>query len=323
LKREAILAANDQPAPKVRIVTVDDSADGQRIDNFLLRHLKGAPRTLIYRLLRKGEVRVNKGRVKPTYKLQPGDQVRIPPVRLAEPTAAKLPTAGQREAILDAVLYEDERLMIVNKPSGWAVHGGSGISLGVIEALRSARPELKQLELAHRLDRDTSGCLMLAKKRSALRLLQELQRRGGIEKRYLALLAGRWRKGRAEVDAPLRKNTLAGGERVVRVDPAGKPSRTFFRVVKSLGEATLVEATLDTGRTHQIRVHAAYLGTPILGDPKYGDAEANKRLRKIGLKRLFLHAHKLAFTWPDTGKKFTIHAPLPPELQAVIDTLET
>jgi 23S rRNA pseudouridine955/2504/2580 synthase len=322
LKREAILAANDQPAPKVRIVTVDESGEGQRIDNFLLRHLKGAPRTLIYRLLRKGQVRVNKGRVKPTYKLMPGDQVRIPPVRLAEPAEKAAPTDRQRDEILNAILYEDERLIVVDKPSGWAVHGGSGISLGVIEALRAARPEVKQLELAHRLDRDTSGCLMLAKKRSALRILQELQRRGGIEKRYLALLAGRWRKGQVKVDAPLRKNTLAGGERIVRVDPTGKPSRTFFKVVKKLGEATLVEATLDTGRTHQIRVHAAYLGTPILGDPKYGDAEANKRLRALGLRRLFLHAHSLAFTWPDTGRKFTLRAPLPPELQGVIEKLE-
>lgn len=316
------MAANDQPVSKVRIVTVDESAAGQRVDNFLLKHLKGAPRTLIYRLLRKGEVRVNKGRVKPTYKLVPGDQVRIPPVRLAEPAAQVEPTARQRDEVLDAIVYEDERLIIINKPSGWAVHGGSGVSLGVIEALRAARPELKQLELVHRLDRDTSGCLMLAKKRSALRTLQELQRRGAIEKRYLALLAGRWRKGQAKVDVPLRKNILAGGERIVRVDPEGKPSRTFFKVLQRFGDATLVEASLDTGRTHQIRVHSAYLGTPILGDPKYGDAEANRRLKGLGLKRLFLHAHSLAFTWPDTGKPFNISAPLPDELQGVLERLE-
>jgi 23S rRNA pseudouridine955/2504/2580 synthase len=304
------------------MVEADESADGQRIDNFLLRHLKGAPRTLIYRLLRKGEVRVNKGRVKPTYKLAVGDLVRIPPVRLGEESDRPEPSAKQQQDILKTVIYEDDLIIIVNKPSGWAVHGGSGVNLGVIEALRAARPELRQLELAHRLDRDTSGCLMLAKKRSALKTLQELQRRGAIEKRYLALLAGRWRKGQATVDVPLRKNTLAGGERVVRVDAAGKPSRTFFKVLGRYREATLVEATLDTGRTHQIRVHAAHLGTPILGDPKYGDEEANRRFRELGLRRLFLHAHRLAFTWPDSGKRFAISADLPEPLQAVIDSLE-
>jgi 23S rRNA pseudouridine955/2504/2580 synthase len=305
----------------VRLVTVDDSAEGQRVDNFLLKHLKGAPRTLIYRLLRKGEVRVNKGRVKPTYKLAIGDQVRIPPVRLAEPGAPLVVSNNQQESILKTIIYEDDLMIIVNKPSGWAVHGGSGVSLGVIEALRAARPELDQLELAHRLDRDTSGCLMLAKRRSALKSLQELQRRGAIKKRYLALLAGRWRKGQATVDMPLRKNTLAGGERVVRIDPEGKPSRTFYKVLERYNEATLTEVTLDTGRTHQIRVHSAYLGTPILGDPKYGDAEANRAFRELGLRRLFLHAHSLAFTWPDTGQRFDISAPLPDELQAVLDKL--
>jgi 23S rRNA pseudouridine955/2504/2580 synthase len=304
------------------MVTADESAEGQRIDNFLAKHLKGAPRTLIYRLLRKGEVRVNKGRVKPTYKLAVGDLVRIPPVRLGDQGDKAAPSEKQQKDILETVIYEDELIIIVNKPSGWAVHGGSGVSLGVIEALRAARPELRQLELAHRLDRDTSGCLMLAKKRSALRTLQELQRRGAIEKRYLALLAGRWRKVQATVDVPLRKNTLSGGERVVRVDASGKPSRTFFKVVSRYQQATLVEAKLDTGRTHQIRVHAAHLGTPILGDPKYGDEAANRELRDLGLRRLFLHAHRLDFTWPDTGKRFSITAALPEPLQAVLDRLE-
>lgn len=302
-------------------MTVDDSSEGQRVDNFLLKHLKGAPRTLIYRLLRKGEVRVNKGRVKPTYKLNIGDQVRIPPVRLAEPGEPLVVTNNQQESILKTIIYEDDLMIVVNKPSGWAVHGGSGVSLGVIEALRAARPKLTQLELAHRLDRDTSGCLMLAKRRSSLKSLQELQRRGAIEKRYLALLAGRWRKGQATVDMPLRKNTLSGGERVVRIDPEGKPSRTFYKVVDRFQDATLAEVTLDTGRTHQIRVHSTYLSTPILGDPKYGDAEANKAFRQLGLRRLFLHAHTLAFTWPDSGERFAISAPLPDELQAVLDKL--
>jgi len=317
------LVATKPAAPAVRNVTVDESAAGQRIDNFLLRHLKGVPRSLVYRLLRKGEVRVNKGRVKPTHKLAVGDLVRIPPVRTAAPGQARPPTVKQCEDILKTVIYEDDLMIIVNKPSGWAVHGGSGVSLGVIEALRAARPELRQLELAHRLDRDTSGCLMLAKKRVALKMLQDLQRRGAIDKRYLALLAGRWRKGKATVDAPLRKNTLSGGERVVRVDPEGKPSRTFFTVLGRYADTTLVEAVLDTGRTHQIRVHAAHLGTPILGDPKYGDEPANRRLRELGLRRLFLHAHSLAFTWPDSGRRFRIEAPLPDELQALLHRLET
>ncbi len=316
------MPADAQPKPRVRMVTVDDGAAGQRVDNFLLRHLKGAPRTLIYRLLRKGEVRVNKGRVKPTYKLSPGDQVRIPPVRLAADDGPAVVSQSQQESILKTVIYEDDLMIVVNKPSGWAVHGGSGISLGVIEALRAARPELGQLELAHRIDRDTSGCLMLAKRRSSLRALQDLQRSGGIHKRYLALLSGRWRKGQATVDMPLRKNTLAGGERVVRVDPQGKASRTFFKVLDKFADATLVEATLDTGRTHQIRVHTAHLGSPILGDPKYGDAEANRRFRERGLRRLFLHAHSLAFTWPESGQKFAISAPLPGDLQAVLDALD-
>lgn len=316
------MAVAKQPQAQVRLVEVDDSADGQRVDNFLLKHLKGAPRTLIYRLLRKGEVRVNKGRVKPTYKLRLGDVVRIPPVRLGDAQDKPSPSDKQQQDILKTVIYEDDLILIVNKPSGWAVHGGSGVSLGVIEALRAARPELRQLELAHRLDRDTSGCLMLAKKRSALKMLQDLQRHGRIEKRYLALLAGRWRKGKATVDAPLRKNTLSGGERVVRVDAEGKASRTFFEVLGRYTDATLVEATLDTGRTHQIRVHAAHLGTPILGDPKYGDDAANRRLRELGLRRLFLHAHRLDFTWPDTGKRFSVQAELPDALQAVLNRLE-
>lgn len=316
------MPAAEQPAVRVQTVTVDESGDGQRVDNFLLKHLKGAPRTLIYRLLRKGEVRVNKGRVKPTFKLSVGDQVRIPPVRLAEPGHKPAPTDRQQQAILETVIFEDDRMLVVNKPSGWAVHGGSGVSLGVIEALRAARPDLTQLELAHRLDRDTSGCLMLAKRRTALRALQELQRRGAIQKRYLALLAGRWRRGQATVDMPLRKNTLAGGERVVRIDPEGKPSRTFFKVLERFADATLVEVTLDTGRTHQIRVHSAHLGTPILGDPKYGNGDANRRFRALGLRRLFLHAHSLAFTWPDNGERFAISAPLPEELQGVLDKLE-
>ena len=308
--------------PAVRYLEIDEGAEGQRLDNFLMRELKGVPKSLVYRLLRRGEVRVNKGRAKPGRRLHSGDRVRIPPVRTATREAPRSPDDGLRELVENAVLYEDERLLFVNKPSGLAVHGGSGVSLGLIEVLRALRPTQRQLELVHRIDRDTSGCLMVAKRRSALRTIQTLQREGRIGKRYLALLAGRWRRDSALVDAPLRKNLLSGGERVVRVDAAGKPSRTRFRVVSRFAEATLVEATLETGRTHQIRVHAAYLGTPILGDLKYGDAAANRRFRGLGLRRLFLHAASLRLRWPDGGRRYAVEAPLPAELREVLDRLE-
>lgn len=311
----------DDAAPKVRFLEVDEGGEGQRIDNFLLRHLKGVPRTMIYRLLRKGEVRVNKGRAKPSHRLQTGDQVRIPPVRVASRETAEEPDNWALELIGKSIIYEDNRMLVINKPSGLAVHGGSGVSYGVIEALRALRPEQGQLELVHRLDRDTSGCLMVAKRRSALRDLQELQRRGAIQKRYRALLAGSWRQGRETVEAPLKKNVLSGGERVVRVDPTGKAARTRFERLQRFGDSTLVEAELDTGRTHQIRVHAAHLGTPILGDPKYGDEAANRHYRELGLRRLFLHAYSLAFTWPD-GKRFKVEAPLPDELQQILHKLK-
>ena len=305
---------------RVQMVTVDENNDGQRLDNFLIAQLRGVPRSWVYRVLRRGEVRVNKGRCKPSRRLQIGDVVRIPPVRMS----AKTPNSPSRELtnkINKSVIYEDNLLLIINKPTGVAVHGGSGLAHGVIEILRAARPESSFLELAHRLDRETSGCLMLAKKRSALRRLQELQRDAKIEKRYLALLAGRTRKGRWRVDFPLRKNTLQGGERVVRVDPEGKPAATVFRKLEQFGDAMLVEATLDTGRTHQIRVHSAANGTPILGDEKYGDAEANRAFRALGLRRLFLHAASLRFDWPDCQGGFQIQATLPTELQSVVETL--
>jgi 23S rRNA pseudouridine955/2504/2580 synthase len=308
--------------PRVRHVTVDERGDGQRIDNFLLRELKGAPRTLIYRLLRKGEVRVNKGRAKPGRKLAEGDVVRIPPVRLPEASEVGLPSVNLIKRIEKTIIYEDNLLLIINKDSGLAVHGGSGISFGVIELLRASRPKQKALELAHRLDRDTSGCLMLAKKRSALRTLQQLQREGRVRKRYLALLSGRWSRDHQQVRVPLRKNTLQSGERVVRVDAAGKDAHTEFRVLRRFPNATLVEAELKTGRTHQIRVHAQYLGTPILGDEKYGDDQANREFRKRGLKRLFLHAASLRFPWPDQAEPHAFEAPLSPELQQVLDKLQ-
>jgi 23S rRNA pseudouridine955/2504/2580 synthase len=302
------------------MVRVDPADDGQRVDNFLLRELKGVPRTRIYRLLRTGEIRVNKGRVKPGHRLSAGDQVRLPPVRVAEREPGEVP-AGIIDTLLSAIVYEDKLLAVINKPSGLAVHGGSGLSFGVIEALRQGRPQVKEWELVHRLDRDTSGCLMVARRRSALRRLQELLRSDAVEKRYLALLGGRTRKGRFTVDAPLRKNTLQGGERVVRVDPTGKPSRTHFTVLERFDDCFLAEVVLDTGRTHQIRVHAAHAGFPLLGDPKYGDAERNTALRQRGLRRLFLHAASLRFPWGEDGRLLTVEAPLPDELQQVLEAL--
>jgi len=306
---------------KVRYLVVKDDADGQRVDNFLLSRLKGVPKSWVYRVLRRGEVRVNKGRVKPTRRLAVGDEVRIPPIRTA-PEKVTDPGEWLRRRIADSVLYEDEFLLVINKPSGVAVHGGSGVSHGVIEVLRALRPDAPYLELAHRLDRDTSGCLMLAKKRSVLQQLQKLQLSGRVEKRYLALLNGRWRKGRVTADAALRKNTLKSGERIVRVDPLGKPAITHFEVLQRFNRAMLVEAKLETGRTHQIRVHAQHLGAPIAGDDKYGIDEENQAGRKAGLNRLFLHAWRLSFPWQGKRGGYRFEAPLPAELQKYLDKLK-
>jgi 23S rRNA pseudouridine955/2504/2580 synthase len=306
---------------QAQLVTVGEGNDGQRLDNFLIAQLKGVPRSWVYRVLRRGEVRVNSGRCKPDRRLQCGDQVRIPPLRLPVRNQPDIPR-GLAEQIGQSVLYEDEQLLILDKPAGIAVHGGSGLSHGVIEALRQLRPEQPFLELVHRLDRDTSGCLMLAKRRAALTGLQELLRSGRIEKRYLALLAGRIRKGAWRTDLPLRKNTLKSGERVVRVDPQGKAALTRFKVVERFADATLVEVILETGRTHQIRVHAAANGTPILGDEKYGLDEANRAYRELGLRRLFLHAATLRFAWPPThGRLRTFEAPLPAALETLLEKL--
>lgn len=306
---------------QAQLVTVGEGNDGQRLDNFLIAQLKGVPRSWVYRVLRRGEVRVNSGRCKPDRRLQCGDQVRIPPLRLPVRTQPDIPR-GLAEQIGQSVLYEDEQLLILDKPAGIAVHGGSGLSHGVIEALRQLRPEQPFLELVHRLDRDTSGCLMLAKRRAALTALQELLRSGRIEKRYLALLAGRIRKGAWRTDLPLRKNTLKSGERVVRVDPQGKAALTRFKVVERFADATLVEVILETGRTHQIRVHAAANGTPILGDEKYGLDEANRAYRELGLRRLFLHAASLRFAWPPThGRLRTFEAALPAPLDTLLEKL--
>ena len=317
------MSESKKNSPSVTFVEVADEFAGQRIDNFLLRQLKGAPKSYVYRILRKGEVRVNKGRIKAHYKLKAGDSVRIPPVRLEQREAAPERISENLQTLLrQSIVYEDERLLVLNKPSGLAVHGGSGVSVGVIETLRHIRPDEQHLELVHRLDRDTSGCLLISKRRSALRILHELIRENRVDKRYLALLSGSWRKGMQIVDKPLKKNTLQGGERVVRVDIEGKPSQTRFRRLQRYPRATLVEAELITGRTHQIRVHSAWLDSPVLGDQKYGDPEANKYMRDKGLRRLFLHAHQLSLRWPGEKQDLVIEASLPDDLSQVLDNLK-
>lgn len=305
----------------VEYVCVGGEVAGQRIDNFLMSRVKGVPRSHLYRVLRRGEVRVNRGRVKASYRLQPNDLVRIPPLRRATLDAPACPPDGRLRSLEATVLYEDDGLIAVNKPAGLAVHGGSGLSYGLIEAMRALRPRA-ELELAHRLDRDTSGCLLLAKRHSTLREIHRLMRANAVDKHYVALLAGRLPRRETRVDAPLRKNLLQGGERVVRVDEAqGKPAHSVFRRLRELGDLTLVEVELLTGRTHQIRVHAAHLGAPVAGDTKYGDEAANRRLRGLGLKRLFLHAAALTFQPEGADQPRRIEAPFPPELEAVIARL--
>ena len=293
------------------MVAIADDEAGQRIDNFLRTQLKGVPKSMIYRILRKGEVRVNKGRVKPEYKLQVGDEVRIPPVRVAErEEQAVSPKLDKVAALANAILYEDDHLLVLNKPSGTAVHGGSGLSFGVIEGLRALRPEARFLELVHRLDRDTSGILLVAKKRSALRSLHEQLREKGMQKDYLALVRGDWPSHLKAVQAPLLKNILQSGERVVRVSAEGKPSETRFKVEERFGFATLVKASPVTGRTHQIRVHTLHGGHPIAFDDRYGDRDFDRQLASTGLARLFLHAAALTFTHPNTGEVLRMEAPL-------------
>jgi 23S rRNA pseudouridine955/2504/2580 synthase len=307
--------------PVVQWLDISAEQAGQRIDNFLLRFLKGVPKSRVYRLLRKGEVRVNKGRIKPEYRLKSGDQVRIPPLRVSESKPAS-PSRHSVQQLADAILYEDERLLVLDKPAGMAVHGGSGLSYGVIEALRVLRPQAPYLELVHRLDRDTSGCLLIAKRRSELRMLHELLRAGKVDKRYLLLVQGDWSQGPYRVNAALKKNLLRGGERMVRVDEDGKTALTQFRFLSSYGGASLMEAELKTGRTHQIRVHAAHMGHRLAGDDKYGDADFNRRMRNLGLKRLFLHAHTVAFEDHERQRNMHVSAPLSTDLRKLIQQLE-
>ncbi len=307
---------NDLRKESVTWTEIDEGSCEQRIDNFLRKHLKGVPKSHIYRILRSGEIRVNKKRVDQTYRLQLGDQVRIPPVRVAEPQ--------QRDyvpALEFPILYEDDALLVIDKPSGVAVHGGSGVSFGVIEQLRSARPQAKFLELVHRLDRETSGVLLLAKKRSALTAMHEIMREGHSDKRYLTLVLGQWRNAKQHVKLPLHKFDTPQGEKRVMVRKDGQASHTIFALQKSWPEFSLLEAQLKTGRTHQIRVHLSHLGFPIAGDDKYGDFARNKELMKQGLKRMFLHAHSIAFNHPLTGEAMRLVAPLPKELERFMDKL--
>lgn len=331
LQKQDVTPAESRPGARHAQVGDDDA--GIRLDRFLARRLPGVPRTRLFRLVRKGEVRVNGRRASIDLRLAAGDDVRIPPVWLGAEGAGiagspsrrrgQLP-AGLVETIRAAVLYEDDRLLAVDKPAGIAVHGGSGISFGVIEALRAGRPdEADTLELVHRLDRDTSGVLLVARKAAVLRMLHaQLREAEHFEKRYLALLAGHWPLGRKRIDAPLRTDLRVGGERTVKVHPSGKASISDFAPVQFFGKlATLMEVRIDTGRTHQIRVHAAHAGHPVAGDDKYGDTDFNARLGALGLQRMFLHAASISFTWPDRGTPFSVSAPLPPDLAAVVDAL--
>jgi 23S rRNA pseudouridine955/2504/2580 synthase len=320
---------SEQPQPEgqvregVRHVEVGPEQAGGRLDNFLTQLLRGVPRSRVFRIVRRGEVRVNGKRASPETRLQAGDRIRVPPVSLPAPDAP--PVAGRVprtlvESVREAIISESERLIVVNKPAGIAVHGGSGVSFGIIEALRAARPD-ETLELVHRLDRDTSGCLLVARKPSALRVLHAMMRDGQMEKGYLALLKGQWDLGKKRIDVPLNTDSRQGGERTVRVQAGGKSAVSIFSPVQFFrNRASLVEVDLKTGRTHQIRVHAAHVGHPVAGDDKYGDREFNARMREAGLTRMFLHSHRISFDWPGGGD-FSASAPLPADLAAVLDAL--
>ena len=308
--------------PKVRMVEIDQNDEGQRLDNFLLRQLKGVPKSRIYRLLRKGEVRLNKKRCKPSDRLSDGDLVRIPPVRVSENSNPPVPGQNLQSLLKQATLFEDHALLIVDKPSGLAVHGGSGLSTGLIESLRAMRPSNEYLELVHRLDRETSGCLMIARSRKSLVSLHQALRDGLVRKEYLALAEGKWPSSLKTVDAPLRKNQFKSGERMVRVEQNGKNAITHFSVEQRYSSATLIRAALETGRTHQIRVHAQVSGHALVGDEKYGGREQRAYYRNKGLKRLFLHAALLEFDHPLSGERILIEAPLPEDLTNLLNNLE-
>ena len=316
---------NDLSKDAVNWLVVGDEAQGQRIDNFLVRILKGVPKSHIYRILRSGEVRLNRRKVGPDARLAAGDRLRVPPIRAAAPaTRAGISPAGV--GTIPPVLYEDDALMALDKPSGLAVHGGSGISYGLIERLRGGRPDARFLELVHRLDRDTSGVLLVAKKRLALTGLHAQLREGRTDKRYYVLVRGKWRDALRTVELPLESFVTGDGERRVRVDRDGRPARTVFRLLRKWPDAAppvaLLEAELDTGRTHQIRVHLTHLGFPLAGDDKYGDFAWNRELARQGLKRMFLHAHRMRFAHPLTGDDVIVESPLPPDLERFVARLD-
>ena len=308
---------------RVRRILAGPAGDGQRLDNFLLRELKGVPRSRVYRLLRRGEVRVNGGRAKPEYRLAADDLVRLPPTRETsdkDGVPARVPDSLQA-AVRNALIHEDERILAFNKPAGLAVHGGSGLSFGLIEALRALRPD-EPLELAHRLDRDTSGCLIVARTRAALRELHALLREGQVEKHYTALVAGHWQLGRKKIDAPVLTNTRQGGERMVRVHSEGKVAVSIFAPREHYRDlASLMDVEIHTGRTHQIRVHAAFAGHPVAGDEKYGQREFNTRMREFGLRRMFLHSSVIAFKWSGSKTRVAISVGLPEDLTKVLTAL--
>ncbi len=319
---------------KVQLLEVDADQAGQRVDNFLMARLKGVPKSRIYRLLRKGEVRVNKGRVKPMTKLCAGDLVRIPPIVVADKKPEVKPGQGLVQLLERSILLETDALLVVNKPAGLAVHGGSGINLGLIESLRQMRPDARYLELVHRLDRGTSGCILVAKKRSMLRHLQAAFRDksagagGPLSKTYQALVVGCWSKRKTKVAEPLLRDELKSGDRIVRVDQAGKSALTRFRVLQCYHsddcsqDFTLVEALPVTGRTHQIRVHAQWAGHSLVGDDKYGDDQINEVMRRLGVKRLFLHASRLSFLLPGETEVTTVEAPLTEDLSMALSRLQ-
>lgn len=313
----------DRPALKspLTLHTITAEEAGQRIDNFLIRHFKTVPRSRVYRLLRKGEVRVNRKRIDAEYRIQEGDEVRLPPVRIEAGDEPSRPSSSLTELVEGAIVFQDKHLLVLDKPPGIAVHGGSGLSFGVIECLRASRPR-ETLELVHRLDRETSGCLLVARDRATLTALHALIRDGGMHKTYMALVAGSWQLGTKRIDAPLATHARQHGERHVRVAAAGKDSVSIFKPVQFFGSlATLMEVDIPTGRTHQIRVHASFAGHPLLGDDKYGDKERNAQLKQHGLKRTFLHAQSIAFDWPGSGVPFHVSAPLPPDLASVLDAI--
>lgn len=312
----------NEDKPKVQFVEIDDDFAGQRIDNFLLARLKNVPKSMIYRIVRKGEVRVNKKRIKPEYKIQEGDIVRVPPVKLPESTAPELPNVklAKVSELESCIIYEDDHLLILNKPSGTAVHGGSGLKFGAIEALRALRPDARFLELVHRIDRDTSGILLIAKKRSALRRLQEQFRNKTVQKYYFALVMGEWKSTCKVVNAPLLKNEVNS---IVRVNTNGKPSETRFKILEKFEQATLIQASPITGRTHQIRVHAQYTGHPIGWDDRYGDRRFDAYSGQFGLDRLFLHAANIKFTHPSTEELMDISAPMENRLERVLKGLRS